>query len=82
MGDICLRFFDHQGKIIKSPLMNRVIGIELNDLKKAKRVVGIAGGVRKIPAILAALRGGWINVLLTDRLTAEKLLSDKADGAF
>ena len=81
VGDICLRFFDHQGKIIKSPLMNRVIGIELNDLKKAKRVVGIAGGVRKIPAILAALRGGWINVLLTDRLTAEKLLSDKADGA-
>jgi DNA-binding transcriptional regulator LsrR (DeoR family) len=80
VGDICLRFFDHEGKLIKSPLMNRVIGIELSDLKKAKRVVGIAGGVRKIPAILAALRGGWINVLLTDRLTAEKLISDKADA--
>ncbi len=82
VGDICLRFFDPDGNLVKSPLMNRVIGIELGDLKKAKRVVGIAGGVRKVPAILAALRGGWINVLLTDRLTAEKLLSDKTDDAF
>jgi DNA-binding transcriptional regulator LsrR (DeoR family) len=81
VGDICLRFFDADGNLVKSPLMNRVIGIELGDLKKAKRVVGIAGGVRKVPAILAALRGGWINVLLTDRSTAEKLLSSKSNSA-
>ena len=79
--NILPRFFDEGGNLVKSPLMNRVIGIELDDLKKAKRVVGIAGGVRKIPAILGALRGGWINVLLTDRSTAETLLSNKADGA-
>lgn len=75
VGDICLRFFDRDGRPVSSPLMNRVIGIELNSLKHAHRIVGIAGGQRKIPAILAALRGQWINVLITDRHTAENLIS-------
>lgn len=74
VGDICLRFIDAQGRAIRSALMNRVIGIELASLKRATRVVGIAGGPRKISAIHAALKGGWINVLITDRHTAEKLL--------
>jgi DNA-binding transcriptional regulator LsrR (DeoR family) len=38
------------------------------------RAVGIAGGPEKIPAIRGALQGGWINVLITDRFSAEKLL--------
>ena len=77
VGDICLRFFDAQGIPIKSPLMDRVIGIDLPTLKKAKTVVGIAGGSRKLAAINAALLGGWINVLITDRHTAEQLLARK-----
>jgi DNA-binding transcriptional regulator LsrR (DeoR family) len=75
VGDICMRFFDGEGKPIKSPLMNRVIGIEPSSLKRAHRVVGVAGGPRKVHAILAALRGRWINVLITDRRTAESLLN-------
>jgi len=75
VGDICFRFFDAQGQPIKSPLMQRVIGIEPGPLKKVGRVVGVAGGHRKVQAILAALRGGWIDVLITDRRTAESLLS-------
>ena len=76
VGDICLRFYDRQGHLIKSPLMARVIGIDLPTLKRAKRVVGIAGGAHKLNALLGALRGGWINVLITDRATAEKLASE------
>lgn len=78
VGDICFRFFDAQGQSIKSPLMQRVIGIEPGPLKKAGRVVGVAGGQRKVQAILAALRGGWIDVLITDRRTAESLLNASA----
>jgi len=77
VGDICLRFFDQQGEEIISPLMDRVIGIDLAALSKAKRVVGIAGGTRKVPAIYAALRGKRINVLITDQSTAERLLKLK-----
>ncbi|MGA8041166.1 MAG: sugar-binding transcriptional regulator [Terracidiphilus sp.] len=75
VGDICFRYFDAQGVAIKSPLMQRVIGIEPATLKDVGRVVGIAGGKRKAQAILAALRGGWIDVLITDRRTAEALLA-------
>jgi len=41
-------------------------------------VVGVAGGRRKTAAIRGALQGGWINVLITDRGTAERLLRTTA----
>jgi len=78
VGDICLRFFDSHGRPIKTPLNQRVIGIDLPGLKKCKRVVGVAGGERKRSAILGALRGQWINVLITDRNTAEFLMTSEA----
>jgi DNA-binding transcriptional regulator LsrR (DeoR family) len=74
VGDICLRFFDAHGAPVITPLNERVIAIELADLKRVDRVVGIAGGRRKLAAIRGALRGRRINVLITDRTTAERLL--------
>ena len=76
VGDICFQFIDADGKLVDSLLMDRVIGIDLATLKSTPRVVGIAGGEAKIPAILASLKGKRINVLITDRLTAERLISD------
>lgn len=73
VGDICFRFFNADGQPIKSPLMKRVIGIDLDKLRNCKRVVGVAGGVQKIQAILGALRGGLIDVLITDQRTGEAL---------
>jgi DNA-binding transcriptional regulator LsrR (DeoR family) len=74
VGDICLQFFDAEGTPIRTSLSDRVIGISLQQLKKTKRVVGIAGGKRKTEAILGALKGRWIDVLITDRWTASSLL--------
>jgi DNA-binding transcriptional regulator LsrR (DeoR family) len=74
VGDICLRFFDSLGQPVLTSLNDRVIGMSLEQLRQVKRVVGIAGGPRKIRAIRGALQGGWVNVLITDRFTAEKLL--------
>jgi DNA-binding transcriptional regulator LsrR (DeoR family) len=73
VGDICFRYFDAAGAPIKSPLMQRVIGIEPEALKKIGRVIGVAGGRRKIAAIEAALAGKWINVLIVDHRTATGL---------
>jgi len=75
IGDICFQFIDQRGKPIQSALAQRVIGINLVELKRARRVVGIAGGAEKTQAILAALKGAWINVLITDRKTAERILA-------
>ncbi len=76
VGDICLRFFDENGKPASTLLDDRVIGLRLEQLRNMQRAVGIAGGERKIASIRGALRGGWINVLITDRYTAESLLAN------
>jgi DNA-binding transcriptional regulator LsrR (DeoR family) len=81
VGDICLRFFDANGTPVVTPLNDRVIAIELSDLKRVERVVGIAGGRRKVAAIRGALRGRRINVLITDRSTAERLVKSASVDA-
>jgi lsr operon transcriptional repressor len=74
VGDICLQFFNEQGELIRSPLLNRVIGIEMPLLKRVSKIIGIAGGPAKFTAIKAAIKGKLINVLITDQKTAQKLL--------
>lgn len=77
VGDISLRFIAADGSPIRTPLDERVIGIELEQLKRVPRSIGVAGGRRKVAAIRAALLGGWLNCLITDRHTAERLLGDR-----
>ncbi len=76
MGDLCLRFFDADGKPVITSLDERVISMSLEQLSKVRRCVGIAGGARKYEAIAAALKGRLINVLITDRFTAARLVSE------
>lgn len=77
VGDICLRYFDATGQPVLTPLNERVVGMELEQLHKVKRSVGIAGGQRKLAAIRGAARGGYINVLITDLNTAQQLIDHK-----
>jgi DNA-binding transcriptional regulator LsrR (DeoR family) len=74
VGDIGLRYLAADGQPIRGPLDDRVIGIELDQLKRVPRAIGVAGGSGKTGAIRAALLGGWINGLITDRATASRLL--------
>ena len=74
VGDISLQFFDRDGRPVRGPLDDRVIGVTLEELKRTPRVIGVAGGERKVEAIRACLKGGLVNVLVTDKFTAEKLL--------
>jgi DNA-binding transcriptional regulator LsrR (DeoR family) len=73
VGDICLRFFDAEGIPVQSGFDDRVIAATFEQLRRVPRSVGIAGGPAKLDAIRGALAGGWINVLITDRFTAERL---------
>jgi DNA-binding transcriptional regulator LsrR (DeoR family) len=43
-------------------------------MKKVPRRIAVAGGVRKLNAIRAALLGGWANILITDSDVARQLL--------
>jgi DNA-binding transcriptional regulator LsrR (DeoR family) len=74
VGDVCLRFFDEFGQPVNTELNGRVIGMGLDQLENVRRTVGIAGGKRKFAAIQGAARGSWIHVLITDQVTAERLI--------
>ncbi|MGB7137766.1 MAG: sugar-binding domain-containing protein [Acidobacteriaceae bacterium] len=80
VGDICLQFFDANGLPVRSAFSSRVISIPLQDLKRTPCVIGVAGGQRKVEAILAALRGSWVNTLITDHPTALALLAAQGSG--
>jgi deoxyribonucleoside regulator len=75
VGDIMSRFFDQNGNLVNSSLCQRVVGIPIQQLLGINRRVGVAGGKNKFEAIKGALHGGYINVLITDHITAQKLES-------
>jgi DNA-binding transcriptional regulator LsrR (DeoR family) len=76
VGDIALRFFDAKGQPVEHEINNRIIGLDLAQIQKIPRVIGAAGGMAKFEVIRAALRGTFINVLVTDDQIAVRLLED------
>ncbi len=74
VGDILGQFFDAEGKVVELPIHDRRIGIDLSDLRRIPKVVGVAGGLHKAEAILGALYGGFLDVLVTNELAAIRLL--------
>lgn len=76
VGDILMRFFDANGNLVETGLEKRVISMSLPQLAKVNRAIGVAGSARKYEAILGALRGHWINILITDQFTAKRLVKE------
>ncbi|MBN2293212.1 MAG: hypothetical protein JXM70_12350 [Pirellulales bacterium] len=74
VGEICGRFFDRQGEECKTSFRDRVVSIELEDLKKTDEVVAMVVGSDRTEAILSALRGGLIKSLVIDQAGAIALL--------
>ncbi|MBL5906255.1 transcriptional regulator LsrR [Serratia fonticola] len=75
VGDILGYFFDTSGEIIPDMQIHQeLIGLSLSALATIPTVVGVAGGVPKAEAIVAALKGGYINALVTDQDTAAEML--------
>jgi DNA-binding transcriptional regulator LsrR (DeoR family) len=75
VGNICGRHIDINGKPCTTSISDKVIGIELQQLKKIDTVIGIAAGSEKTEAALCSLRGGYINVLVVDENLAHGILN-------
>jgi DNA-binding transcriptional regulator LsrR (DeoR family) len=75
IGDVSMHFFDEAGQAVVSDLDDRILGISAAAMRAVPRRIGVAGGARKLAAIRAALRGGWVTVLITDLVTAEHLVA-------
>lgn len=77
VGNVNTRFFDRHGRPT-GELEERTIAIEWQDLRAIPLVVAVAAGDEKIVAIRAALMTGAIDVLITDEVTAVRILDEEA----
>ncbi len=76
VGHVCGHHFDASGRHVDADFCRRLIALLFDRLSGMNRVIAAAWGTRKTPAILAALRGGLVDDLVTDLETAVTL----ADG--
>jgi DNA-binding transcriptional regulator LsrR (DeoR family) len=74
VADICVRPFDSTGRPIPIPGVERIVAMELSDLRRIPHAIGIAVGAAKIEGIATAARYRYINELVTDLPTAQLLL--------
>lgn len=75
VGELCGRFIDVNGKECVSPWRDRVISVQVEQLRKIPQVIGVVSGSDRAAAIFAAVRGGLIKSLVIDELGASALLA-------
>ena len=74
IGDVCGRFFNLDGEICAKDFQKRLIGITVEDLLHIPLRIGVAGGPAKVDPIIGALRGGLVNILISDEATVNEVL--------
>ena len=74
VGDLLSQFYDINGKVLDFPMHKQLVSTDIQMLKSLNHVVAVAGGLQKKEAIIGALRGGYIDVLITDESVAHSLL--------
>jgi len=81
VGDLCTRFYDRDGEPVMFPGAERLVATGLQRLRGVSVTIGLAAGSEKLPSILAAVRGGYLDQLVTDTATATALVELTEDGA-
>lgn len=75
VGDVCGYYIDINGKILDIDFNHHLIAANIQKLRQTScRVIGIAGCEPKVPSIFGALRGRYLDILVTDDEAAEGVL--------
>lgn len=74
VGEICGHFFDIDGHYEEYDINQRIIGLDLEHLRRIPQSIAIARGILKAQSIFGALNGRFFNVLATDDVTARAVL--------
>lgn len=75
VGDISLQYFDRAGRTeVFRSFNDRVAGLSLEEMRKVENRICIGTGARKAEALLGAIQGGFVNILITDSECAQKLI--------
>jgi len=76
VGEICGRFYDARGHECDSPWRDRVMSIDLEQVRRIPQVIGVVAGADRSAAIAAAIRGGLVKSLVIDVAGAQALLQE------
>jgi DNA-binding transcriptional regulator LsrR (DeoR family) len=76
VADINSCFVKADGTIAPGTINERVVGVNVEDLRNVRKVIAIAEGEHKAASIIAALKGGYIDVLITEEHTASAIASE------
>lgn len=74
VGDFCYNFIDEDGNLVDSKWHERVITLNIDEVKAIPNIIVVAEGEEKIKSIYAAIRAELIHVLITDKSTGTGLL--------
>ncbi len=80
VGDICLHFFDADGRPLPFAGSDRLVRPSVQTLRRIPTTIALAAGPAKVPSIRAGARAGLFTTLLTDVPTAEALLAGAASA--
>jgi DNA-binding transcriptional regulator LsrR (DeoR family) len=75
VGEVCGRFFDADGKECATTRRDRVISVQLDQLRKIPQVIAVVSGNDRTAAILAAIKGKLIKSLVIDEVGGSALLA-------
>ncbi len=75
IGHICGLHYDINGRFLNIPQNDLVVGIGDTVLKKIPELIAVACGAEKADAIAGALKGGFVDSLVTDEHAALRILS-------
>ena len=73
-GDVVLRFLNKDGEECDTELKERTISISLEQFKRIPVKITLASGEGKAYAVMSALKGGLIDVLIVDSKLGETIL--------
>lgn len=76
VGDIICHFIDKDGNLVDTDIDSRLVCVSLDKLNQLENVIGVAAGKHKVSAITSALKGGYLDILITDESTAELLCQE------
>lgn len=80
VGEICGHFFDARGRECRSSLQERVIGVELETLRRSPEVIAVTAGSARHEAVRAALVGQLVHTLVIDDAGAMAVLDGAEHG--
>jgi DNA-binding transcriptional regulator LsrR (DeoR family) len=75
VGDLCAHWLDVEGRLVDHPLNKRAVALSPLDLKSVPCVIVASGGADKIDILHGALKGGMVDILITDEATASGILA-------